>query len=157
MVNKNKMNIKGIFYINILLLQALIFSPNCKAQDASFIVLTFSDNFNDTVSFSVNENLLFENQLLKTIPNSGVTPMRLIFTKVNEENYFVSNLVSQASYKIKSWIRLEEYDITFEIKVSSKKYIFTRNLSLGNYFDIELNTGNNKVVLSQQDRMFDYD
>lgn len=125
-------NFLHIKQLMIVLLFFFGFEDNIKGQ--SFVSLEFQSTFEgDTVSFYIEENLIFRNHPMEENLILGITDVTILLTKYSKNSYFVSNIG-------KSCVLLSSK----EIKITLNKKLKIKVLINGKVFErvIDLKKGN---------------
>ncbi|PQV44396.1 hypothetical protein CLV33_1251 [Jejuia pallidilutea] len=127
-------------------------SQNEKISDEElYLNIDFQDFFEkDKISFLINNCLVFKNKILTSDKSVGLTD---IFLKIKKEN---ATLVVSINDKKNIKCKTKNTTLVLTIFVNEVENIFTLDLSKGKYVGLE-KTDNNKLVLNQSQRQFEYD
>ncbi|MCF7561021.1 hypothetical protein L3X39_10275 [Sabulilitoribacter multivorans] len=127
-------------------------SQNEKISDEElYLNIDFQDFFEkDKISFLINNCLVFKNEILTSDKSIGLTN---IFLKIKKEDtILVVSINDKKNIKCKT----KNTTLVLTILVNKVENIFTLDLNKGKYVGLE-KTNNNKLVLNQSQRQFEYD
>jgi hypothetical protein len=159
---------KDLFKYVISMKDLLLTALSCLLASISyaqvcFFQVDFQDVFReDTVSFWVNGQTVFSNQILTNDPNLGVTDMILTFVSIYEGSYSV-RVLPGARYQVEPWITLRDIPdpnvLRLNIKVNELEHEEIVDLAKGRFIGIttmneKMNDG---IFINQWTRPFFYD
>lgn len=133
-----------------------------------FFRVDFQDSFeNDTVSFWINDKIIFENEVLSNLGNSGHTNLFLAFLLDSEDKHAydiaLMTFSPPAKYEVSHGINLRNLKktniLTFKIKINDKIKSKEVDLLKGHFFGIttydeDMRDG---IFIHQRSSRFPYD
>jgi hypothetical protein len=148
---------------HLLLAALLCLSASVSYAQVCFFKVDFQDVYSeDTVSFWVNGQAVFSDQVLISDPSLGLTDMILVFVNVYEGTYSVK-VTPGMKREISPWIKFKGISspsvLTFKIKVNGLVHEEKVNLAKGRFIGIATHDGsfNTGIFIEQWKRPFFYD